>query len=150
MLTTRTKWLAQLFGLYHRDAVRFATRILGDRDNGEEVVQNAWLNLCASRSSSSISHPKTYLFTATRNAAVDFAVQQQKELNRRVEWDALTKADLADNSVAIYEQRRMLAVLSISLNELPTSCRQAFILNKFEGLSHPEIARRLGISVSMV
>nr|WP_298097252.1 sigma-70 family RNA polymerase sigma factor [uncultured Shinella sp.] len=143
-------WLADLFRRYNGDAVRFAARLVGDRDGGEEVVQNAWLRMSARQNTTPIEHPKTYLFAATRNAAVDFTLRRQREWSRRVDFDALTDADLADGTLVAYEQRRQLARLAVYLNELPQACRQAFIMNKLEGYSHPEIAERLGISVSMV
>lgn len=143
-------WLADLFRHHNRDAVRFAARLVGDRDGGEEVVQNAWLRLSARQNTSPIEHPKTYLFAATRNAAIDFTLRRQREWSRRVDFDALTDTDLADGTLVTYEHRRQLARLAVYLNELPQACREAFIMNKLEGYTHPEIADRLGISVSMV
>jgi RNA polymerase sigma-70 factor (ECF subfamily) len=143
-------WLADLFRRHNRDAVRFAARLVGDRDGGEEVVQNAWLRISARENAAPIEHPKTYLFTATRNAAIDFTLRRQREWSRRVDFDALADADLADSTLATYEHRHQLARLAVYLNELPTACRKAFIMNKLEGYSHPEIAERLGISISMV
>lgn len=142
--------LNDLFRRYHRDAVRFAARLVGGHDNGEEVVQDAWLSLSARTAATPIEHPKTYLFTATRNAAIDFTIRQQREWSRRVDMESLTDAEVADDTMRLYEQRRQLARLAVFLNELPAPCRQAFVMNKFEGYTHPEIARRLGISVSMV
>lgn len=150
MVRTFSSLLNDLFRRYHRDAVRFAARLVGDRDNGEEVVQDAWLKLSARTATAPVEHPKTYLFTATRNAAIDFTVRQQREWSRRVDIESLTEADVADDTGMLMEQRRQLARLAVFLNELPAPCREAFILNKLEGYSHPEIARRMGISVSMV
>lgn len=143
-------WLTSLFRRHHYDAVRFATRLVGSRDNGEEIVQNAWVKLCARTAETPILHPKTYLFTATRNAAIDFATREYRERKYRVDVDSLTDADVADDTVRQYELRRQLAIIAISLNELPSPCRKAFVLNKLEGRTHREIAQKLGISVSMV
>jgi RNA polymerase sigma-70 factor (ECF subfamily) len=37
-------------------------------------------------------------------------------------------------------------MLQRALAELPALCRDSFLLRKLEGLSHPQIAERLGIS----
>lgn len=150
MVRSFSGWLNNLFRLHHRDAVRFAARLVGSRDNGEEIVQDAWLRLCARTNTTPIAHPKSYLFKACRNAAIDFTLRQQRERNYRVDLDSLSEADMADDTMAFYEQRRQLAVLAVSLNELPAACRLAFVMNKYEGYSHKEIAQRLGVSVSMV
>ncbi|MBB6011774.1 sigma-70 family RNA polymerase sigma factor [Aquamicrobium lusatiense] len=150
MVRSFQSFLNDIFRSYHAEAVRFAARLVGGRDNGEEVVQDAWVSLAVRGGATPIEHPKTYFFTATRNAAIAFTAREQREWSRRVDFDALTESELADETLARYEQTRQLAKLAVFLNELPPACRKAFIMNKFEGYSHPEIASRLGISVSMV
>ncbi|MFZ1988715.1 MAG: sigma-70 family RNA polymerase sigma factor, partial [Alphaproteobacteria bacterium] len=46
--------------------------------------------------------------------------------------------------------RQRLARLKSALKELPERTRVAFAFHKFDGMSHAETARRLGISVSAV
>jgi RNA polymerase sigma-70 factor (ECF subfamily) len=43
-----------------------------------------------------------------------------------------------------------LEMLQRALAELPPLCRDSFLLRKIEGLSHPQIAERLGISKALV
>jgi len=150
MAINRNALLYQLFKLYHREAVRFAARLVGNRDGGEEVVQDAYLKIVARRSDKPIDHPKSYLFTATRHAAIDFTDRQNREWQRRVELDSLDEAYLADDGAARMEMQRELAKLAVYLNALPPPCRQAFVMNKLQGYSHLEIASHLGISTSMV
>lgn len=143
--------LSEMFRLHHRDLVRFATRLVGDRDDGEEIAQDAYMNIAGrGAQSGTIVHPKTYLFTAARNAAVDFTARRRVEWSYRVDIDDV--GDLASEAdpLATFEQKQQLARLVVALNELPAACRRAFILNKIEGRGHQEIALSLGISVSMV
>lgn len=143
-------FLSSLFRQHHSDAVRFASRLVGGRENGEEVVQNAWLSLVARKNEAPIEHPKTYFFTATRNAAIDFTMRERREWANRVDFESLSEADVADSTVERYEQRRQVASLAVFLNELPPSCRQAFLMHKVEGYTHSEVAEKLGVSTSMV
>lgn len=124
--------------------------MVGNRDDGEEIVQNAWLKIWRHTDRSPIAHPKAYLFKVTKNAAIDFAVRAQRDRKHCISLEALTDGDLADDTVARYEDIRQLVIIAVSLNELPEARRQAFIMNKLEGRTHQEIAERLGISVSMV
>ncbi len=150
MARTFNAWLYQLFKLYHRDAVRLASRLVGNRESGEDVVQNAYLKLAGRQSATPVEHPRRYLFTATRHAAIDFTDRERREWLRRVDFESLDETSLADNSFERMEMQRDLAKLAVYLNALPDACRQAFVMNKLQGYSHPEIANTLGVSVSMV
>ena len=144
-------WLGDLFRRHHDDFVRYAARLVGNRDNGEEVVQNAYVRVAGrSAHAAAVDHPKAYLLTATRNAAVDHIIRQQAEWSRRVDIEDITEAAVSDDPTMTLHYRHRLARLAVLLNELPPACRDAFVMNKIEGLTHREIARRLGVSVSMV
>jgi transmembrane sensor len=65
--------------------------------------------------------------------------------------DALT--DVRDPSVlpeAALLARERLRLLDEALRQLPPKPRAALLLNRVEGLTQAEIARRLGVSESMV
>ena len=51
---------------------------------------------------------------------------------------------------ASHDQAQRLALLERALAELPSACRDSFLLRKLDGLSHPQIAERLSISRSLV
>ena len=51
---------------------------------------------------------------------------------------------------AIVSSREGLAAVLATIDRLPLRCREAFILHKFDGLPQAEVARRMGISVTMV
>lgn len=143
--------LGDLFRRHHGDFVRYASRLVGSRDSGEDVVQNAYVRVAGrSGQAAGIVHPKAYLLTATRNAAVDFVVRREAEWARRVDIDDVASAAVSEDPTNLLHQRQRIARLAVLLNELPPACRNAFIMNKVEGRTHREIARHLGVSVSMV
>ena len=145
------RWLGDLFCRYHADVVRYAARLVGDRENGEEVVQNAYLRMAGrSVSAPAIEHPKTYLFTAARNAAIDFTAKRATEWSYRVDVEDLSSVALTDDPTSALHFRQRIARLAVLLNELPPACQRAFVMNKIEGRKHSEIARALGVSTSMV
>lgn len=143
--------LTELFRLHHRELVRFAAHLVGDRDNGEEIAQDTYMRIARlGARAGTIDYPKTYLFTAARNAAIDFTARQRTEWSHRVDVEDLAEVPSQDDPFDRIEARLRLARLAVALNELPRACRQTFVMNKIEGHSHPEIAAALGISVSMV
>jgi RNA polymerase sigma factor (sigma-70 family) len=144
-------WLGELYRRYHRDLVRFAARLVGDRDGGEDVVQNTYLRLAGrGLDAAVIQHPKTYIFAAARTAAIDFTARQNAEWLYRVDFEEIDALVQGDDPARTLHQRQRIVRLAVLLNELPSSCQTAFLLNKVEGRGHREIADRLGISVSMV
>lgn len=149
MANSLNHWLASLFRRHHKEVVRYAARLIGSRDDGEEVVQNAYLRM-VKVDSRTVGHPRSYLFKAARNAAIDFRIKLEREWSRRVELDQADSLSSPDDFSRKLEFRDKVATLSVLMNELPQACRTAFIMNKVEGFSHREIAEKLGISISMV
>ena len=144
-------WLGNLYRRHHRDLVRYASRLVGDRDGGEEVVQNTYLRLAGrSTQPTAIEHPKAYAFAAARTAAVDFTARRNSEWLHRVDFAEVDRHAAGDDASAVLDRRHRIIRLAVLLNELPPSCQAAFIMNKIEGRGHREIAERLGVSVSMV
>ncbi len=143
--------LSELFRLHHRELVRFAARLVGDRDNGEEIAQDAYMKVAGrGAEAGAIDHPKSYLFTAARNAAVDFTARRRREWSQRVDLEDLSDLASSEDLHGTVEQRQRLACVAVALNDLPPVCRRIFIMNKIEGRGHQEIAAKLGISVSSV
>lgn len=144
-------WLGELYRRHHRDLVRFAARLVGDRDSGEEVVQNTYMRLaCRRADAAAIEHPKTFAFAAARNVAIDFTARRNAEWLHRVDFEQVDALAQGEDPIKALDRRHRILRLAVLLNELPTPCQTAFLLNKVEGLSHREIAARLGVSVSMV
>jgi RNA polymerase sigma-70 factor (ECF subfamily) len=150
-MSSLNRWLGELYRRHHRDLVRFAARLVGDRDGGEEVIQNTYVRL-AGRSPHAvlIEHEKTYVFSVARNAAVDFTAKRNAEWLHRVDFEDIDSLARGEDPAAAFHHRQRIVRLAVLLNELPAACRTAFLLNKVEGHGHRDIAARLGVSVSMV
>jgi len=141
--------------LYDRHAaVVFATclRILRDRAEAEEVLEEVFWELWARRDryDRTRSAPFSYLMTLARSRALDrlrFRKRREGvwlELHE-VDGSALAAAGGAganpfEDAAAV--QRRI--AIDRALEELPGPHRRAVEMNFFEGLSHREIAERLG------
>lgn len=145
------KWLGDLFRRRHQELVRYAARLVGGRDSGEEVVQNTYLRLARhSAQVMSTEHPKAYAFAVARRSAFDFAAQRHREWLHRVDFDDEAVADAGSDPTLLLARRERVVKLAVVINELPSACQKTFVMNKIEGYSHREIAGKLGISTSMV
>lgn len=130
----------------------FLLRKFGCPQLAEEVVQETWLRLHRLSPIPQVNQPRVYLFKMASNLAIDH-LRAEKARTRHIATgtaipeDVRCQSPLPDN-VLDYQQR--LAILRLAVDELPPRCREVFILHKFEGLSHADIAGRLGISKNMV
>lgn len=137
-----------LVRLHGRELTRFAVRTLGQHANlAEDVVQEALLNAHrAIAAGVRPEHPRAWLFTIVRNAAVNATrgVRTTDEFEERGHGGA-------DQSVpAAVEQSEWIAWLMEAVHSLPVRQRDALVGHAFEGRSYGEIAERQQTTVSAV
>jgi RNA polymerase sigma-70 factor (ECF subfamily) len=130
---------------------RFVSRLVGNGAAADDLVQQAFLKLIVAGERDDLQNYPAYLTHVVRNLAFNHL----RDLGRRgevflPEGELNTVADSrpSPEEAAIFrsELRRVLKAVAA----LPNRRRQAFILNKFEGLSYDEIAARLCISRNTV
>jgi RNA polymerase sigma factor (sigma-70 family) len=138
--------LAGLYQAHANELHGFARRRVG-RQEAEDVVQDAYLHLLLRGTAATLEHPRSYLFRIAANLAVDLARKTKVRLRYAGEGfgldcnaEALASPEAAAGGAM--ELRRLQAFLA----ELPPLCRDAFLLNRIEDLTHAEISRWLGVS----
>ncbi len=126
-----------------------ASRVLGDRAEAEDVAQEAMLRLwkAAKDWTPGGAKPSTWLYRVTANLSVD----RLRRVGRAVGLDdaAEPEDDTPGAEARLVEAGRM-AALDAALATLPERQRQAVVLRHIEGVSNPEIAEVLEISVEAV
>lgn len=143
------RWAAVVYAL--------VVRIVGDRDETEDVVEDVFWQLWrqARRYEETRGAVSTWVFTVARSRALD----RRRAMRRRCEESASEAApgaahDAADAPVASgaagsdpagdAEQAERREVVAAALHELPAEQREAVELAYFDGLSQTEIAARTG------
>jgi RNA polymerase sigma-70 factor (ECF subfamily) len=134
-----------------------ALRIMGDPEEAEEVVQDAFISACAKMASfEGRSKLSTWLYRVTTNAAL---MRLRKRRDDTVSLDEpqwmdngdLLPRQLGDWSVDPGRQalsQELRQTLETAVESLPPSLRAAFILRDIQGLSTQEAAEALEISES--
>jgi len=139
--------LAHLYERHGGAVLALCLRILRDRAEAEDVLEEVFWELWQRRGryDRERSSPFSYLMTLSRSRALD-----RLRFRRRREgvWHGLPEGELpAGGSPGPYEDALLAeqrAAIERALQELPEPSRRAVELNFFEGLSHREIADRLG------
>ncbi len=117
----------------------------------EDIVQDCFLKTIVANGKRPINSPKSYLFTAARNQAINHSKRMETRgenvLARIEEFDVL---DSETDVVEDVAHKQELEILEEAIKSLPARCREIFELRKVHGLSQQEIAERLGLSVFTV
>jgi RNA polymerase sigma-70 factor (ECF subfamily) len=137
----------------HRSAlVDYASKVVGNREQAEDIVQEAWLTLSRRGEENDVREPLGYLRTTVRNLAIDTLRQRVRE-SRLIGGDLESAARSAVDGQANPEKtafvRRDLACVMGVLRSLPERQRVAIEMYRFADYKLREIADHLGISVSL-
>jgi RNA polymerase sigma factor (sigma-70 family) len=138
---------------HYRELLNFCTQSLKDRHAAADVVQETYARVIALSRAQIVTEPRALLYRVARNLLTDQHRRDKVRLHDSL--DTLTDLDhpqaspLCQPEQALDLRQQALAMLDV-INHLPERCREAFMLNRFDGLSHQEVADRMGISRNMV
>ncbi|SLM48876.1 RNA polymerase sigma factor [Nitrospira japonica] len=140
-----------LFREYYDELVRYLTVRLRSRDQAMDVAQETFLRVLTHEPSLPINKPRAFLYRTALNLTVDLFRRQQRHVEEPLDEESIEAALIVPaEQEAHTEAKEQVRLLYEAVMELPTRCRQVFLLHKFKDYSQAEIASRLGISISMV
>jgi len=138
--------LTQLYTAHYRSLVRLAAFLTGDRDNAEEVVQDAYVKVHGSwRGLRDPAKAEAYLRTTVVNLSRSRLRRRQVAAKHRAE--PLLDVASAESSAMRTVQRE--AVLH-ALQQLPPRQREAVVLRYYGDLSEAQTAAAMGCSAGAV
>ncbi|HKX79087.1 MAG TPA: sigma-70 family RNA polymerase sigma factor [Novosphingobium sp.] len=143
------KELDRIYRRYGEEIRRYVWRTFGAGPPAPEDVVQAVFEKCGVYGHD-IVNSKAFLKTSARNYVIDqhrrMAVSAQYE--RDLEYMQFHSDDLDAERVLLSKER--LALLEKALDQLDARAREMLLMNRIEGLSCAEIARRRGCSATLV
>ena len=144
---------------YQSPLLRYVGQMLGRTDHeAEDVVQEAFVRLhrqVAGYGSGSVKHLTTWLFRVTHNLTIDMLrrrSQRKRVPETAVDPSVLSEEQAADELDALGEVLRQEArqVALRELAQLDDKQRQVVLLKVIQGMTLRQVAKVVGISVSLV
>lgn len=149
MSVPQYSFLHSLFHQHAGEMAAFLKKRWPKEEDVADIVQESFLRLSNYPQSDSIHNPKAFLFQTANNIAVDRHRRNKIRQRHSGPDDNLSEIISPQPTPdCFWEMRETLEQLYALLDELPELQRHAFVLFRVEGLSHGEISRRLGVSVS--
>jgi len=117
----------------------------------DDIVQETYARLFRAKEKSPLRSVRAFLFTTARNAAVDIYRRRQiVTIDGVANFESISVFEDKPDAFECLCQDQELVLLAEAIESLPDRCRCIVKLRKLEGLSHREIAQRLGIAESTV
>src|ERR671925_1585613 len=149
----------ELVRLYDRNVFRIAQHITQNREDAEDVVQDAFLKAYSNLGQ---FQGQSKFYTWLVRIAVNEALMKlrRRRPERMVSLDEEVKteedsvprevADWSPNPEQLYTQSELRDILQKTIQGLPPSFRTVFVLRDVEGLSTEETAEALDLSIPAV
>lgn len=142
--------LEALYNRYARVVLSFATRMLGDGQSGEDLLQEVFVRVW--RQAGTYSQERgsfvTWLLSITHNMAIDEIRKRRRRPQRADAADpVLLLGNVSDDGPSVEYQAGLSLLrdtMRSAIRELPDAQRQAIELAYFRGLTQREIAETLG------
>lgn len=148
---TGTGFAGEAFAHFRDGLRRYLLRRLRSREEADDVAQEVYLRLLRVSDTNSVQHPQAYVYRVASNVLYEFTLHRNREIvafdseiadHAAQGWTDEHSAD--ENYDRIGRERQLAAVI----DKLPTMQRAVLVLAKQQGLSHAEIAAKLGISIN--
>ncbi|MGP5279414.1 RNA polymerase sigma factor, partial [Pseudomonas helleri] len=146
----KKKTIVQVLTESYGDLVKHLARRFGTATDIHDVVQDTYLRAEKMPPDMDVQNLRAYVFRMADNIAIDHLRRksaQTRYFEPLGDHDSLC-ADASPEQTADFRQR--IAILENVVANLPPRQREVFLMHKFDGLSHSQIAERLGITKSAV
>lgn len=141
----------QLFNFYSKKLTQFAFSIVRSYDGAREIVDEVFIKIWRNKErTTSIINIRVYLYTATKNTALNYLSSRAKE-NICEPFDFFS-VQLSDEQCPETKMinSELLKKINTAINQLPPRCKMVFKLVREDGLSYKEVGEILNISPKTV
>lgn len=134
----------EIYRYYFRGLCAFSSQYV-TRTEAEEIVQDTMMWLWENRSTLIPEMSlKSLLFVIVKNKSLNKISHNQ--IKSRVHQEIIEKFENQFEDPNFYLENELLNMFSEAIKKLPEEYRNAFEMNRIEGLTHKEIAKQMNVS----
>jgi RNA polymerase sigma factor (sigma-70 family) len=134
------------------ELLRYLSRRTRDAETAADLTQETFSRMMVYRDAPNIESHALLMYRIAHNLVLE--LQRSRYRRHAAQHVSLSLAEplYADEPPVeeIADALSLELLLKRTLLELPPKCRLAFKLSRFDGLTYPQVAARMGISVKMV
>jgi len=142
-------WIRSALERYEGRLLRYASRLTGDVERARDIVQEAFLRLCAAEESHVRDRLPEWLFAVCRNRVIDVE-RKESRMKPLPQGTAEARASREPDPSARVEGGEMRSRVVRFLEGLPWKQQEVIRLKFQEGMSYDEISRVTKLSVANV
>ncbi len=140
-----------IYKKYSRRLYGFVLRYVKQETDAEEIVQEVFIKIWKSRDAiNTYSSFESFLFTIAHNATVNLLKKRVPEQKYKEYVKSLQHIDESYELTDEIYYKELIDKFQDLLKELSPRQQEIYQLSREEGLSHKEIAEKLGISTNTV
>ncbi len=141
----------KLFLYFHKQLIRFAYSYVKLNEAAEEVVSDVFMKIWdLGERLNDVENLKIYLFTATKNTALNYLSKYHKYTVWDLENVEVELDENAYNPAEMFLRREFQEKILHAIKELPPKCQMVYKLIREDGMSYKEVSAILNISVNTV
>jgi RNA polymerase sigma factor (sigma-70 family) len=142
--------ITALFVEIRGELLALLQRRTGHADIAADLAQDLFVRLSAIRVVlPDRQQARAYIFRMAVNLAIDRARSEGRRSNILSGVELLFENASPDPEM-LTVNRDQIRRIDLALDELPPKCREVLMLARVYGLSHKEIAEKMGVSISLV
>lgn len=140
-----------IYAMYSKRLYGFVFRYIKQKEDAESIIQEVFLKIWETKNQIDIySSFDSFIFTVAYNTTISLI---RKRINEQKYYDRLKLQQQITDTDQIIEEihyREINAQIKSLIEQLTPRQNEIFRLSREEGLTHEEIAKKLGISVNTV
>lgn len=142
--------IRKLHTLYYRPLCYFNQRLINDSQEAEDISTETFLKLVKKKNDfDSLSEIKSFLFTASKNACLDFLRKEKLHNKSHQEIATITSLEEVFGEQELITAKVLQAIYT-EIENLPSQCKQVFKSIFIEGKNTATIAEEMNISPQTV